>query len=153
MNTIIVENNYSYLKTDDQVLLDTLWNGLRFRDKNYYHNILYKRKLWDGWVNYFDKKTGKFLTGILPEVVMAIKKKGLEYAIQDRRGVVDFINSVITPDFLPGFALRDYQIEYIEKIAKYKRGIVFAPPGAGKTATMISMVKNLPIGTKILILS
>ena len=61
-----IENCYSQLITEDLVTKEFIWKRLRFHDKNYWHSRLYKQKLWDGYNNFFQKETGKFLTGLLP---------------------------------------------------------------------------------------
>jgi superfamily II DNA or RNA helicase len=153
MDVIVIENSYSCLLSDNEKLKDVLWTSLRFRDRNYFHNRAYKMKKWDGFVDFFNKKNGKFLTGLLPEVKTILKLKGVEYEVSDRRTSLDFLHQKIDEDFLGnGYKLRDYQMEYIENISKYKRGIIDSKTGSGKTLMMAGIVKNLPKGTKVLIL-
>lgn len=153
MITLHIENNYSRLITDDLLLREELWNEMRFRDKNYFHSRLYKMKLWSGHVDFFKKDTGKFLTGLLPEVQFKLKQKNVLYQINDTRQGIEFVDKKIDENYLGnGYKLRDYQIEYIEKIAKYKRGIIDSKTSSGKTLTMVGMVKNLPVDTPTLIL-
>ena len=61
-NTVLViENDYSQLITIDQNIKTTLWDALRFREKNYFRSRLYKQRIWDGYTEFFKKKLGGFL--------------------------------------------------------------------------------------------
>jgi superfamily II DNA or RNA helicase len=154
MNTIKIENNYSWLHTEDEKLRLELWKALRWKEKNYFHNARYRMKLWDGFKNFFDKDTGKFLTGLLPEVKLFIKNQKQEYQCIDNRDPVKFGIESVTEDFLGnGVKLRDYQVDYINQAIKNRRGIVFAPTSSGKTNVMIGILKALPPNTPTLVLA
>lgn len=126
---------------------------MRFRERNYFHSRLYKQKLWDGYTDFFSKKTGKFLTGLLPEVVAALDHLGEKYEKIDNRKEFDFIANQIDEDFLEGFKLYDYQIDLTNALLKHKRGVICAPTAAGKTAIMLSILKALPPDCPTLILA
>lgn len=171
MGTIIkVENCFSWLATDNQELKQNLWRVLRHREKNYFHSTLYKRKLWDGFTEFFKLKTGRFLTGLLPEVEAALVHWKSPYQIIDNRPAVKWQHQEIDENFLnqwldvfnsnvaPGdrrddFTLRDYQPELANAIIKYNRGVIQAPTSAGKTAIMVSILKALPPNTPTLVLA
>ncbi len=148
---IRIQNCYSWLTTDDEQVNYTLWKHLRFRAKGYFHSRLYKQKLWDGFDEFFKKESGRFLTGLLPEVEAALKHLKVEYSIADERGKVKFDyqwNETGTP-----FPLHDYQVDLVNQIIKYHRGIVFAPTAAGKTLIMVAILKTLPPNTPMLVLA
>jgi len=84
-NIIRINNDYSFFLSEDMKLKTELWDRLRFRDKNYFHNRAYKMKKWDGFINFFVLETGKFLTGLLPEVSAVLKHFNAEYEIEDLR--------------------------------------------------------------------
>ena len=163
MNDIVIqiENVNSRLVTTDENLKDFLAKKLRFRPKNYWHNSAYKRKLWDGWKYFFNAKNGIFLTGILPEIKLALNKLGKEYSVLDNRGSVEWTHQSIDRNFLESclpkglkpFELHDYQPDYVNQCMKYNRGIVQAPTGSGKTFVLISLLKCLPPKTPTLFLT
>lgn len=163
---IRVQNCYSWLQTDDKKIKSQLWDCLRFRDKNYFHSKAYKLKVWDGYNEFFKLETGRFLTGLLPEVETALKLWKCEYAISDERNVFKFNVNKINDQFLNTWkhllplaeaekfeALRDYQVEITNLLIRHKRGIVFAPTSAGKTNILISALKCLPPNCPTLILA
>jgi len=161
-NTVIqIENSYSWLHTHDKGVRQKLWKALRFPEKGYFHSRLYKQKLWDGYVEFFKKESGRFLTGLLPEVEAALKYMGAEYQIVDERNVVDFRFSKIDDQFLNqwlpssenSFPLYDYQVDLTNSILKNKRGVICSPTASGKTAIMISILKSLPQNCPTLILA
>jgi superfamily II DNA or RNA helicase len=160
MNTIQINNDYSYLITENQELKQKLWTALRFKARNYFHNRAYKCKLWDGFVNYFDRKTGRFLTGLLPEILFALKHFNIDYQTVDERNEVNFKIKKIDDQFLNKWlpegmkpvTLEDYQVDFTNQAIKHKRGIVKSPTGSGKTYILISIIKCLPPGTPVLFL-
>lgn len=117
-------------------------------------------KRWDGFIVFFNKETGKFLTGLLPEVFAVLKHFKIDYDIDDRRTKTPFALTNIDKDFLLPWTpegddpktLHDYQVDFINKVTKHRRGIIFAPTSAGKSLIMLGIIKTLPPGTPILVL-
>ncbi len=124
---------------------------------------LYKQKLWDGYVDFFSKKTGKFLTGLVPEVKRSLRDLGYEYEVIDERKQVRFAYEEVDDQFLNRFlpesgkwadgkpakpiTLEDYQVELINQAITHHRGIVKAPTSAGKAQPLDSLVAT-PTGFK-----
>ena len=156
-----VNNLYGRLISSNQKLLETLHQKLRFRPHNFWHSTAYKKKRWDGWKEFFDLKTGKFLTGILPEVKGVLRVLNIPYTLVDDRNPVQWVNESIGDQFLndclpEGFdpiTLHDYQPDLVNQCFKHNRGIVVAPTGAGKTFILVSVLKSLPPKTPVLFLT
>jgi len=156
MKTFIikVENCYSWLLTEDEQIKKILWDNLRFRQRGYFHNPRFKSKMWDGYVNFFQQKTGKFLTGLLPEIKLAIKKLGGDYELLDKRGLIEFKTSQVDENWLnEPIVLRDYQVDYINQAIRNRRGIIHAPTSAGKTHILLGILKALPDDIPTLVLT
>lgn len=121
--------------------LSVIHENMRFRERNYFHSRLYKQKLWDGYTEFFSKKTGRFLTGLLPEVKAALKHLGVEYELLDERDEFPFRVEEIGADFLGSdMELYDYQVDLTNGLIKHRRGVVLAPTGAGKAQPLDSLV-------------
>lgn len=155
-----IQNCYSWLDCPDQEIMNNLWKALRVRELNYQHSRLYKQKIWDGFTDYFKKETGRFLTGLLPEVKAALKVWGVDYEIIDDRKPVKFLYDEISSDFLNQWSseknkinLYDYQVDLVNQILKHHRGIVTPSTGGGKTEIMISLLKCIPKNCPTLILA
>lgn len=156
-----IENCYSNLYTTDQDIKKLLWSALRFREKNYYHNSRYRRKLWDGYKDFFNKTNGKFLTGLLPEIKAALDIKKIPYTIVDKRDTVKFNCETIDAKFLNQWLqkgeapieLYDYQVILTNMVIKHSRGLVQSPTASGKTNILISILKALPQNTPTLVLA
>ena len=156
-----VENIDSRLVSTDRDLIELLYTKLRFRPKDFWHNTAYKKKRWDGWTNFFCKKTGKFKTGLLPEVQAALRVKKVPYTLIDNRNSVNWIHQNIDPQFLDpwvpdGFemeSMHDFQPDLANQAFKYNRGLIQAPTGAGKTLILISILKSLPPKTPVLFIT
>lgn len=161
MNLLRIENDYSYLMTDDSGLRDKLWSSLRFKTRDYFHSPLYRQKLWDGYIDFLSRKTGRFLTGLLPEVRLALEYLRADYKVADNRQITPFLFEKVDSQFLNQFlqpgqkpiTLDAGQIDLINQGLTYKRGIVKAPTGAGKTYILLALIKSLPPGTPILFLA
>lgn len=145
---IIVKHDISQVVTSDASVKDMLHNCLKFRERNYFHNRLYKQKIWDGYTSFFNKDSGKFLTGLLPEILMALKLKTVDYEIDDLRNNFDFTIKEIDENFLNQWLpeghsqikLEDYQVDFTNQAVKHQRGIVFAPTSAGKAQPYNSLI-------------
>ena len=135
---IVVKNDISQVQTDNVEILNFLFESLRFKERNYFHSRLYKQKIWDGNINFFNKNNGKFLTGLLPEICMALKFKEITFEINDLRKTVNFETKEINPNFLNQWlpsktdpvVLEDYQVELVNQGVKHKRGVIQAPTSA-----------------------
>ena len=160
MAKILIKNDISTLSSTNPALIKFLFENLRFRDRNYFHNRSYRQKVWDGYTNFFNKTNGKFLTGLIPEVLMACKALNEPVEFIDQRTSIDFpikeINSTFlhscTPHGNAPITLEDYQVDLVNAAIKNKRGVIFAPTSAGKSVVMLSILKCLPSGTKTLVL-
>jgi hypothetical protein len=156
-----VENIYSRLITTDRELAELLHKKLRFRPPNYWHNSAYKRKIWDGWKEFYDLKSGKFYTGLLPEVQAALRVLDKPYQLIDPRTPINWLHNSVDVDFLNGclppgenpITLHDFQSDLANQCFRYNRGIVQAPTGAGKTFMLITVLKSLPPRTPTLFLT
>jgi len=162
MATVLeLENCYSWLYTDVPKLKTRLWRALRFRERGYFHSRLYKQKLWDGYTEFFKKETGRFLTGLLPEVLAALDYLNVKYEVVEHRNIVEFKHSKIDDQFLNQWlqkgedplTLYDYQVDLTNQIIKHKRGVISSPTASGKTNIMISILKALPPNCPTLILA
>lgn len=156
-----IDNVSSRLVTTDHELVNVLHESLRFRPKNFWHSAAYKNKKWDGWQDFFNRKSGRFLTGLLPEVQLIIRSLKKECSIVDQRiipqwGVQSIDNNFLKSSLPPGmkpFELHDFQPDFVNKCIHNNRGIVKAPTGAGKTFILISILKALPPRTPVLFLT
>jgi len=156
-----VENVHSRLVSTNRELFEILHNKLRFRPKNFWHNAAYKKKRWDGFKNFFDLKNGKFLTGLLPEVRLALQTLDAPYEMLDHRKPLqwqyDSIDQQFLNQWLPeGFdpiTLHDFQADLANNAIRYNRGLVQAPTASGKTFILVSLLKCLPPKTPVLFLT
>lgn len=160
MAKIVVRNDISAISTTNTALTKFLYDNLRFRDRNYFHNSAYRQRIWDGYTNFFNKTNGKFLSGLLPEVIVSCKAYNEPVEIIDQRTKVDFIIPEINSTFLHSctpagekpITLIDEQVDLVNAAIKNKRGVIFAPTSFGKSVVMLSILKCLPAGTKTLVL-
>jgi superfamily II DNA or RNA helicase len=151
-----------------------LWKKLRFRDKNYFHSRLFKQKKWDGFHNFYSKETGKFLTGILPEIQLVLDYLKIKYEIIDNRELIKWRVNSIDDNFLnywlseynanvsekeqkEDYTLRDFQPDIVNGILKNYRGLVVAPTGCHAKGQPILMydgsihkVEDIRVGDQLM---
>lgn len=165
-NVLKIANDYSFFLSDNLTVKHDLWDRLRFRDKNYFHNRAFKMRKWDGYIQFFAMETGKFLTGLLPEVSAVLRHHKVDFTIEDTRqpspfrvgGIDDqFLNQWLPKLNLNGdpmkpITLYDYQVELVNQVIKHRRGVIYAPTSAGKTNIMLGVLKALPPNTPTLVL-
>jgi len=155
---LIINSDYSQIVSDNKNLITFLADNLKFRQKGYHFHPLYRSKKWDGFVKFFSDKTGKFLTGLLPEVLSVIKKYEEIPKLEVKYAHPELLRTEIDKNFVQTFMpesnieLTDYQVDLVNQALKYKRGIVHAPTGAGKSFILASIIKCITPGVKILVL-
>lgn len=156
-----LENDYSWLVTDDKELLNKLWLSLRVPAKNYWMSTAYKQNRWDGMIDFFKKNSGMFLSGLLPEVKLALHVLEKKYTVVDKRSSIKWNYTSIDDQFLNQWlpegedplTLYDYQVDYVNQAFKFNRGLVCAPTGSGKTNILVSILKSLPPKTNVLFMT
>lgn len=157
-DVVRIDNDYSYLLTTNEQLKQRLWRALRVPARNYYFTPAYQARKWDGYKDFFNLRNGSFLSGLLPEVLAALKIMNLPYTVEDNRHKIAWTRASIDDQFLNTWlpkgmkpiTLEDYQVDYVNQILRINRGLVTAPAGAGKTYCLISAIKCLPPKTPIL---
>lgn len=122
-----------------------------------YYSSYYNQGKWDGYNEFFKLQSGRFLTGLLPEICLVLKRLNFEYEIEDVRPAINFSCESVDANLLnygnDPIVLRDYQVTYINYMIKHKRGIVPSPTSSGKTNVVVGLLKVLPKNTPTLILA
>jgi superfamily II DNA or RNA helicase len=111
-----------------------------WKDQNAWSIPSYKSGKWDGYHRLFRRDAMTFPTGLLFVVRRVLKHNRVKVELDDRREFPDHGDKVAE---LAGITLRPDQIEAVQACVKYKRGIVKAPPGCGKTESMIAVAATL----------
>jgi superfamily II DNA or RNA helicase len=87
-------------------------------------------------------KDGLFLTGFLPRVFEFLKKKGVQYQLED--SLEDRTSLIPHPNENHSFILRPEQEEAVETALSTKRGVIHYPTGSGKTVIFLSIMESFP---------
>jgi len=135
---IIVNNLTSILETNNEKLKNILEKKYKIKVDGYKFVSSYKQGRWDGTKKFFEKKTGKFGSGLLSYIKEDLTIAGLKYKIEDNR------KDILINDYsLSSIEYRDYQKILIEKALKKKGCILQAPTGSGKTVILAGLLKAL----------
>ena len=124
--------------------LKLLHKQLSVKVPGHYFSSHFKRGLWDGYRRFFNLLTSTLYTGLLHYAIRKLSEAGVdvetECKIVDEREKVEHQNNPISLD---GIELRDYQEVMINEAVKKERGIISAPPNAGKTEVACGIVQVL----------
>jgi len=121
--------------------LEQIHKILSVRVPGYFYSPHFRRGLWDGYRRFFNLLTSTFYTGLIGYVTSKIE---FPYEIIDDRVLVEHKNNILS---LNGIELRDYQIKMINEAVSTKRGIISAPPNAGKTEVACGIIQVLGLPT------
>lgn len=124
-----------------------------FKDKSLERDWRVKKGLMKPEVSFYIKEKNILSTGFIPFYFKYAKDENIDLEVIDTRRFPihdeDFLNQEHI--VINGKTARDYQIDILKAIVKYKNGIIDSPPGTGKTLTMAMFMKLFP-KAKILIL-
>lgn len=144
MATIEISNLHCTVKGASLISLAALDNTLAVDTPGCNFVTSYKQGYWDGKTRFYDKKTKTFPTGLLTEVVSAMRKVGESVDVVDKRNAI----SVTIPDEisllhseLGSITLRDYQYDSVVKGIEASRGVVNVATNGGKTEIACGIIQ------------
>lgn len=135
--------NSLYCRIDGDYPRDVVHKTTSYSNPNAYFIQKYykKKRQWDGRQSLMIKKKNEvfFPTGLIYHVKTALEKNGCtDISIYPQ---VDTPQMECNPIDLDGIEFRDYQIETIENMRKYERGILHLATATGKTEIMIGFTQ------------
>ena len=111
----------------------------------------FKNNVWDGIITLYDKKTQSFPTGLLSNVLKALKSQGCEYRLVDKRIKPD-VNIKIDTTFADhNRSLYDYQLNAVDRAMSVTRGVLALATGAGKTMTACELISRMSVSPVLFI--
>jgi len=149
---IIIKNGvWSKIDRLDSRVASRIYKAMRFMSqKNFWAAGGRNRTSgWKGYVDFYDKGNGSFLTGLVPEMELLLRDMGVPYEmcrLKDCPTPVELREDLLCPTIVRprGQQLRDDQVEYLWRMIEHRRGIVKAATGYGKTAVMAAYLKMVP---------
>lgn len=85
------------------------------------------------------RATGEFYTGLLPEVLLALRSQGFEVAVEDSRA-----RPVASREWpLRGVVPRPYQLGVAERLLENPLALVRLPSAAGKSVSAIAAIQRI----------
>ena len=143
---IIINNLVSILETSNQKLKDILEKKYKKKVEGYKFVSSYKQGFWDGCKKFFEKKTGKFGTGLLSYIKEDLIITGLNYTLEDNRESISLSNYSLS-----SIKYREYQEILVKKALEERGCIIQAPTGSGKTIILAGLLKALENYTGLVI--
>jgi superfamily II DNA or RNA helicase len=146
MATIEIHNLYSKVIDASPKALTAIDNALAVETPGYKFTASYRSGYWDGMTRFFNRVSGKFPTGLLSEVVAALRKIGEDPEIVDKRNAVEYTlddEIKLGHKELGHITLRDYQYECVKKALESSRGIINVATNGGKTEIACGIIKSI----------
>lgn len=119
------------------------------RIDNWKFHPLVKKKLWDGYINFMDS-SNHIPLGLWHEIKLFSKEYGFPFKISGLDRIIDFelqkseIEDIFTPwfdsDIQDKYKLREYQLDSVFKILRYRRSVSEIATAAGKTLTIFMVL-------------
>jgi superfamily II DNA or RNA helicase len=122
--------------------LKALHEVLSVKVPNHWFSSKFKHGQWDGYKRFFNLLTCTLYTGLVWFAIRSLDEAGhnIQCKIVDERTKPIYQNNPLN---LNGITLRDYQVKMIEEAVKSERGIISAPPNAGKTEVAAGIIQKL----------
>lgn len=150
MEVQLLVNNQNTLVTGQGAKVDrALARSMSYMVDGHEHSPSFQRHAWDGKVKLYkyNKTNGyHFPTGLLPDAVDVLKRKGIAYKIVDKRPVPESHEEIVCR--ATDLEDRDYQDEAVDAITDYRRsvlcrGIYHASIRSGKTIVAARVIDRL----------
>ncbi len=106
----------------------------------------YRSGHWDGMTRFYKKQGNKFPTGLLSEVVPALRRIGIEPEIQDKRNIIGYNlddEVKLAHAELGEITLRDYQYDSVRLALESTRGIINVATNGGKTEIACGIIQSI----------
>lgn len=154
MSDIIVEKVnevYVRLVCDDGIKAD-LSDYFSFFAPNYQFSPLYKKRIWNGKIYLFSKKTALLYGGLIVylrefckdrNLTLSIDKSVQEFTDFTEDQAKEFISSLNIHSRGKPIEPRDYQIQGFLKTVKYKKILILSPTASGKSLIIYTILRYL----------
>ncbi len=135
-------NSFLTVYADEPCIHEEIYEFFKVRDPSFKPSRFSK---YDGTVRMYDKLSGRLPVGLLPHLLKNFKR--YEFTLDPRlknirdvtrEEIIAWCDSVELP-----FILKDYQYEAVYHAIKYRRSVMLADTGAGKSVIMYLIVKFL----------
>jgi len=146
MTTIEIGNVFSKLVDASPEAIRAVDAALAVPTPNYNFSAAYKSGKWDGMTRFYRVATNRFPSGLLMDVVRALRLIRETYEIRDTRIPMDAdtLDSITLLDVGRGtITLRDYQLESVHKGLEATRGIINVATNGGKTEIACGIIKSV----------
>lgn len=145
MKVIIQEHNETFIRVEaDRSVERELHDRFKYKAENYFFHPMYKKKLWDGNINFFNLGTQTIYKGLKDDVIKYLEESGYEVADNTRKPSGDFSkNSAAMFIWQLGipYEARDYQIDSFVEAVNKERLLIVSSTGSGKSIVIYFLTR------------
>jgi len=148
MASIVCDNIWAYINTEDPDIITLLKNTLKHRSDGYQYTYWYKSGKWDGYTSLFDKNNMRFRRGLLPRVMDMLQKSGYEISVTYQPTRINNIKCNMIDGVIKPY---EFQQKIDEIVTLNNIGIVVSPTGSGKTVCCALALNTLKCPAMVLV--
>jgi superfamily II DNA or RNA helicase len=146
-----INEAYVYLTCEESIKAE-LNDYFSFFAPNYQFSPLYKKKVWNGKIYLYSKKTSKLYGGLIRYLIEFAKERNLKVSVDAAAQVFEEYGEEEAKQFAQSLNLHsrdkaisphDYQLLGLVKAIKYKKILLLSPTASGKSLIIYMIVRNL----------
>jgi len=149
-NAVIVRKlDEVYVEVEcEQSISAELSDFFSFYSKNYQFSPLYKKRIWDGKIYMYSKKTNKLYGGLVRYLTNFCKERGYKYEVDPSARnfneftldeATKFAESLQLQSNCKSITPHDYQLNALLKTIRFRKVLLLSPTASGKSL-MIYMI-------------
>ena len=136
----------------DQGISAELSDFFSFYTKNYQFSPLYRKRIWDGKVYLYSKKTNKLYGGLVRYLTIFCKERSYKYSIDDNvrdfnqfkiEEVKQYADSLKLHSNGKAITPHDYQITGLHKAMRFRKILLLSPTASGKSLMIYMIIRRL----------
>lgn len=154
---VIHKVNETFVKIEtSESILTHIFKTFRFTNKKLRYHPKVRAKLWDGYINLFDRRTNQMYIGLIGELVEFCNEYEYSYEFSFKKennydvSILNETKSLLEDEF----KLFEHQEKAIDFAINSNRGIIISATGSGKSAIiyLLAMYYLLKNSKKVLII-
>lgn len=145
---IVIGNIWSHMNGYvSPSVLRKIDNKLSYFVQGVQYSPSYRKKIWDGYIRLFNKKSRIFPTGFLGQIQKILNKCDVEFKTVDKRRKIKYSEKLLKKalKFNKNIKPRPYQKKALKAFFKHLAGVINIPTGTGKTLIINLIIKLIDL--------
>ncbi len=149
--SMIYNEVWAKLYTNDPGVVDAIYRLLRFRPEGYRFMPKFKSGAWNGYMSLLKRGTGVLPRGLMARSIERLRELDVEVKVKGRAELPMPDEHLMDGKSL--IELRPYQVDACNRAMAAEQGVFDAATGLGKTEIMAEMIRQLEVRSLIIVSS